>query len=644
MLDKIFTHAEDIVWQVDLNLELVYLSDNISASLGYTPQTCLGKPMSDFFQPRFAQRVNNVFTELRSERKFNRYFLMPIINADNKQVLFETSVFGIYDEQNKLTHFAGIARLARRYLRKRKQLIENKRLLSQTLKSRNQFFSVVSHEMRNHLNIINGLSYFLLESAKHHALEQQEAIASMHFSAAHLSVLVNDILDLERIRKNTLKLQKQVFSLGDLLHRITQAFRLQAESKSLHLRLMQDADLPEKVEGDPTRLNQILSNLLSNAIKFTPEGKVDLIVSIESDTQADDKLHILFEVRDTGIGILEEEIESVMSPFQQANAMIQENFGGSGLGLYIVQNLVNLYGGKLKLDSVPNQGTSFRVTLPFRKVQQQVANTLTLIDSEETIINWQDFKVLYVEDVRFNQFLAEKLFIRWQIPLDLADNAEIAIGKLQERHYDLILMDIRMPGMNGYELSRLIRQDQSLRHQETPIVALSGSDLSINMEKVQQAGMNDVLRKPFQPQDLHNLLQFYAKPQEKDLPHNLDVEHQVETKLNLVFFEELFADSPKELQEVVESARQDLIHFAGKMQTAILERNFHKIADIRHRLKPLLINLNQEIAILYFSSLTNLDTLTPKQIEATAELCYRYLTRLADKLVLPRTDLTTPKS
>lgn len=361
-------------------------------------------------------------------------------------------------------------------------------------KAKEIFLSTMSHEIRTPLNAIIGLTYLLQHSTLN--TEQQENVQTLQFSSKTLLALINDILDFSKINAGKVEFEKIDFDWQALLKSTVKTFENQADTKKIDLLVELESDLPEVIVGDQVRLGQILNNLIGNSIKFTHVGNVKATVKLLEEN--DQETILQFCVSDTGIGIAKNKKDLIFENFSQASQDTSRKYGGTGLGLAITKRLVEHQNGKIWVESELGKGSAFYVVLPFSKSQLKL-NELAMESEEIESKDLKNKKILVAEDNKVNRMLVKKFLSSWNAQTYFAENGKEAVEKAQAESYDLILMDIQMPEMDGYEASQLLRQAGN----KVPIIALTASTMTSDRGKLQQSGMNDFIVKPFNPNDLY---------------------------------------------------------------------------------------------------------------------------------------------
>lgn len=377
----------------------------------------------------------------------------------------------------------------------------------QLSKAKSNFLSAISHELRTPLNGVIGMSNILMLDNPRE--DQKENLNVLKFSANNLLSLINDVLDINKIESGKIELEKAPFKIYDLAHNIYLAFRDRAERRGLSFKLTISDDLNEiGIIGDQTRLTQILSNLIENALKFTKVGSVNFSIKVKQKNE--DEITLQFCISDTGIGIPTDKQELVFESFAQASTSTTRNYGGTGLGLAIVKNLLELHESTIAIQSEVNTGTSFTFEIHYNLFN---FNTDPLIEPIYKTVDDMDIsnlKILIAEDNQMNTLLMRKLLAKWNIIPDFAVNGSEAIEAFKTKDYDLILMDIHMPIMDGYEASSIIRNYTDNQKAAVPIIALTASVAMDVRNKIADAGINDFISKPFSTEELKGKLEQIA--------------------------------------------------------------------------------------------------------------------------------------
>ncbi len=382
------------------------------------------------------------------------------------------------------------------------ELIAAKEEALQLSRAKDMFISVMSHEIRTPLNAVIGMSHLLLDD---NPIEiQKENLGILKFSAENLMTLINNVLDFTKIETGNIDLERVEITLHDLVQSITQSMQFNANEKKIYLKHTIDAGIPKALMGDSTRICQILLNLVGNAIKFTETGGITIDLTLVEESNKDVKIR--FAVTDTGIGIAKDKTNTIFESFKQAEADTSRKYGGTGLGLAITKRLIELHDSKINVDSVLGQGSTFWFTIKFDKGNNHLINNKNKVEEELQL------SVLVVDDNQINRLLINKVLSKWGAVIDYAENGQEAIDKIEANPtFDVVLMDIHMPVMGGVEAVQILRAKPDLYFKQLPIIALTASMLTSEIDEINGAGMNDYILKPFEPRGLYDKLSKYQK-------------------------------------------------------------------------------------------------------------------------------------
>jgi len=382
---------------------------------------------------------------------------------------------------------------------KNKELILAKNKAEKASKARSEFLSTVSHELRTPLNAINGITHILLEDNP--KKKQLKYLESLKFSGNYLTTFINEILEINKIDSTKVEIENISFNLKELLFNIQSSLKELATANKNYFNLEIDKSIPDNLIGDPTKLSQIILNLINNALKFTENGHVNVIAKLYS--QEDDTATVYFEIVDTGIGIPEDKLQSVFESFSQGSIEVNRKYGGTGLGLTIVKKLIELLGGEIKLKSEVGKGSTFTFKLNFK-----INNEPLEVIEEVKPYNDKQLKnksILLIEDNKINQMITRKMLENKNITCEIVDNGEDAVELLKIKRFDMILMDVHLPGINGTTATKLIREFDKT----TPVIALTAISLDENRDMLLSFGMDDVITKPFVPDEFYSTIAKY---------------------------------------------------------------------------------------------------------------------------------------
>lgn len=415
--------------------------------------------------------------------------------------------FPLFDRDNILYGVGGIATDITERVQSRQKLVEAKRKAESAEQLQEQFLANMSHEIRTPLNGIIGMTNILQHTAL--STEQDEFVQIIRQSSDNLLMLINDILDISKIKAGKLSVEHVLFNLRTVLDQAVAPFRLQAKEKGIALIVQRDRSVPTHVTGDPLRITQILSNLVSNAMKFTEKGTIEITVC-EQQRQKDGKTTLFIFVTDTGIGIPDEKLENIFQSFEQAASETSRKYGGTGLGLAITKQLCEMMGGVIVVSSELGKGTTFKVSLPVDVGQEAPVGGTVNSERYHDHGDLRGKKVLVAEDNEINQKVIMHILHRVGIVSTIVNNGKEAVDLLEAGGaFDLIILDLQMPLMNGFQTATYIRKKLELH---VPVIAMTASALRNEKMRCFELGMNEYLTKPFVPDHLYTIIQRFLSP------------------------------------------------------------------------------------------------------------------------------------
>ncbi|RYY38368.1 MAG: response regulator [Chitinophagaceae bacterium] len=447
-------------------------------------------------------------------------------------------------------------------------LNESEKRIKEGALIKEQFLANMSHEIRTPMNAILGFTNLLRRSQL--SPQQQQYIDYIYSSSQNLLTLINDILDLSKIEAGMLHIEETPFSLNGLVGSVQVMFEEKARQKGLQFTINIDPSIHDTLSGDPVRLTQVLINLLSNAVKFTERGYVHFEVTAIS--QSEEKVLLQFRIKDSGVGIPPEKLSSIFDRFQQAEAETTRKFGGTGLGLAIVRQLIDLQGGHIHVESEAGKGSEFLVRLPFLPLYNQTDAVPRVADAEQNPI--EGMRILVAEDNQMNQQLIRHLMRQWQMDYLLVNNGREAVEALRRESFAVVLMDIQMPELDGYDATRAIRNELK---QDVPIIAMTAHAMSGEKERCLSFGMNDYISKPIKEGELYAILQQHKQTMQPASATN--------PVINLNYLRELSLGDTEFENAIV---RQFIVQVPEELvllQEAVQAGNMQQIKSIAHGMK-----------------------------------------------------------
>ena len=529
----------------------------------------------------------------------------PLTMMDGKltDVLFNGSVYK--DDRGKVLGAVVVARVITEQKRIEKELIEARVfaelateiaekakinaesatiIAENAVQAKQQFLSNMSHEIRTPMNAIIGFTKVVLKTDL--TAKQKEYLTAIKMSGDALIVLINDILDLAKVDSGKMSFEAIPFKLELSISAMLHLFDTKIQEKNLELVKEYDKNIPEVLIGDPVRLHQIILNLISNAVKFTSSGKITVSVRLVSENN--EKATIEFMVSDTGIGIAENKLENIFENFQQASSGTSRLYGGTGLGLAIVKQLVEPQGGTIHVKSKIKEGSTFSFTLTFKKTNEEVNLE---IEPEEINKEIRTVKILVVEDIPLNQLLMKTILDDLGFDRDIAENGKIAIEKLKINSYDIILMDLQMPEMNGFEATEYIRNTMKSK---IPIIALTADVTTVDLAKCKAIGMNDYVSKPVNEELLYNkIISLVRKPTSLIVETKINQENQNKSKqdkiakyINLNYLNKHTKSNPALIMEMISLYLKQTPTLIDNMKQSLQNKDWNSLQAAAHKMIP----------------------------------------------------------
>ncbi|MDX2304399.1 MAG: PAS domain-containing protein [Microscillaceae bacterium] len=576
-----FEETNLMVFSLNKSLKIRRINTQVAQVLGYSPQ--------DIVQYSFSEIL------LLDSQGFNLDYLLNITSEEPNKIFYLITKKGQkipvsldINKSSSSQYLVFCKDLS--FFQAKIEALEQARLKAENEAAiKSQFLSTMSHEIRTPLNAVIAMTHLLLQ--ENPRSNQIRSLNTLKFSAENLLVIINDILDYNKIESGKIDFESIEFELRELASSIREELHFKAEEKNIHLIIRLDDRIPPVLVGDPVRLSQILTNLMDNAIKFTSEGEVKLEIDLEESLEPEVNLH--FAVIDTGIGIDQDKIQSIFERFTQASADTTRKFGGTGLGLAITKKLLELQGSHIEVESTPGLGSRFHFSLRFQKSHKTVLPSFTGVKADKTPQDLNGARVLMVEDNEMNQLVASQFLNKWNAQIDYAQNGEIAIALVQQKEYDIILMDLEMPIMDGYETTRMIRK-LGRAYKYLPIIALTASAMSEVKGLVFEAGMNDYVAKPFAPQDLYNKLsknlhikkinmEIFEQAQNEETPGQgpLTGENQINFKKII----EISGGNKAFIRKYKELSQKIFQEFPVNYEEALLTRDYEKLRKMNHNIR-----------------------------------------------------------
>jgi PAS domain S-box-containing protein len=532
------------------------------------------------------QKASEVYREV-FEKGFVADYPLTIRDGKLTDVLFNGSVYK--DDEGNVMGAVIVARDITEQKTIEKELTEAKefaeeakgraesatRTAEDAVKSKQLFLSNMSHEIRTPMNAIIGFTKVVLKTDL--TSKQKEYLSAIKISGDALIVLINDILDLAKVDAGKMTFEQTPFRMSASIAAMLHLFETKIQEKNLELIKDYDNNIPDVLVGDPVRLHQIILNLVSNAVKFTSKGKIT--VSIKMLKEDTEKVTIEFSISDTGIGIAKEKRGNIFENFQQATSGTARLYGGTGLGLAIVKQLIEPQGGMLHVESELEKGSTFSFILNFKKTKEKPVEEIEEISLDENI---KAIKVLVVEDMELNQLLMKTILDDFGFEREIAANGNIAIEKLQRKTYDIVLMDLQMPIMNGFDATEYIRKKLNSK---IPIIALTADVTTVDLEKCKAVGMNDYIPKPVDEKLLYNKIMGLVKKR-KGVGHKAINTSEIIRCTNLKYLKHRTKSNPNLMMEMISIYLEQTPILIDSMKKSLKKGDWKTLTSATHKMIP----------------------------------------------------------
>lgn len=557
--------------EMDMDGVIINVYDRFCVMIGFSKQELLGKRPLQFIKDPESRGI-----ALREEAKLKKgisdVYEIQMVTKDGNTVWVIVSSAPVFCAEGDVCGSLAVHFDITHRNEIEGELKTARTKAEQSLKSKELFLANISHEIRTPMNAIIGMSRLLIDTSLDRM--QMDFLRAIRTSADGLLVIINDVLDMSKIESGKFSIEHIQFNIQKLVSDLQLSMAFKAEEKGIYLQCEVDPELQKNVVGDPTRLNQVLVNLVNNAIKFTNTGGVDLKVERVSIGENSDLVR--FSVQDTGMGIEEEKLDAIFDSFTQEDSTISRKFGGTGLGLAICKQLVNIFGGRFKVGSVKGEGSSFSFEINLEHGKEE--NIIHTIPAEDQHLD--GCRVLLVEDNELNRFLAITILKKWGAEVIVAEHGQIAVDLLQDNNFDIILMDMQMPQLDGVGATRVIRKEMKLR---TPIIALTANAITGEREKCLKAGMDDYISKPFEPGELYSKMRRLI---DAEMDDNEYLTMGDAPRFSLDKLKALYRGNQAEMMHTVEIFIVQIAMDVEELCSKAESDNRKAVSELAHKMKP----------------------------------------------------------
>lgn len=589
-LENMISRSEFIIF--NLTLEplpvLSYISPNIQRVSGFTPNQ-LKDRVTTLFHSTSSEcnaTLNQIFTDFCPD-KISLEYPFKRANGDVIWLRNEATVKVREGVKQLIGFIVDITET------KKLELEKNSAIDATRVKS--EFLAHMSHEIRTPINGVLGLNSLLMKTDLNE--EQHYYTELIHKSAASLLEIINDILDISKIESGKMYLEARPFKLVKFLNETLEIMGIQAKQKNLDLRVNLGT-LPDTVRGDSKHLGQIIRNLVNNALKFTKEGHIEIIA--EELERSDDKVKIQFTIRDTGIGIPRDKLDSIFSSFEQASSSISRQYGGTGLGLSICKKLIEMMNGRITVESTPDRGTTFRFKIELG-LEYNLKETLNNVNIDIDLLNQSDdskWRILIVEDNEINQLVLGGLLKKLgDLEISCANNGALGFEEFKNRKYDIVFMDCQMPVMDGFAATRAIREFEG-NEKHTPIIAITANAMTSAKEECINAGMDEYITKPIEENKLKEIFQKFTENRApKTTPPSIEKVDTLQFRpesIDILEFDDTnlkALEDPFLVEQVIDAYVSAIVVEMDKLKVALFSENLDESSFILHSIQGLSGNI-----------------------------------------------------
>ncbi|WP_158538647.1 PAS domain-containing hybrid sensor histidine kinase/response regulator [Chitinophaga skermanii] len=571
------------ICETDIHGNITSVHHSFCRMSGYTEEEVIGKNITNLFVPEEHREYAHNLRKYRVDKDVPLLYDMEIVLKDGSRKWVLASSSNIYDANGKPIGGVGIHMDITAQKNQQKELEIARHAAEEAQRIQKEFLANMSHEIRTPLNAIIGMAHLLGETEL--SDEQKEYIKILKHSSDILHGLITDILDISKIEAGKLEVNPREFDLRELVQSMRNSFQLKLAQRPIQLTVEVDKRLNTLLLGDDMLLNQILMNLMGNAEKFTKEGEIALKVIL--DKIVGNVVWVKFRVCDTGIGIQKDKLELIFQNYKQAEKDIRERYGGTGLGLAIAKQLVELQGGQIGVEEEPVYTTCFCFNLPFTDTSKPLMASAEF-ENKYARINFGTSKVLVVEDNQMNLKYIISLLEKYKIDYQLATNGPDALYFLNSKHFDLVLMDIRIPGMDGFELAKKIREDESKPNVATPVIATTAAAMPSTVAKARMIGITDILTKPYTPDQLLQVLNKYLNEDETEFI--MEVQnisgYEFHPSLDVRYLNTLYESNISYAIDLFDIFVQTILDELEKLHVTVKNRDVDQLKFQVHKIKP----------------------------------------------------------